>query len=51
MEAGVLQLYKLGVRTALLLQVDMAALLQHLAPLQEHDVAGHLHTAHLVGNE
>lgn len=51
MESGVLQPYKLGVRAVLLLQIVVAALLQHLSLLQEHHVVGRLHAAHLVGNE
>lgn len=51
MEAGVLQLYKLSIWAIPLLQIVMAALLLHLSPLQEHHVVGHLHAAHLVGNE
>lgn len=51
MEAGVLQPYKLSIPAVPLQQIVMAALLQHLSPLQEHHVVGHLHAAHLIGNE
>lgn len=51
MEAGVLQPYKVGVRAIPRLQLVRAALFQHLSFLQEHHVVGHLHAAHLVGNE
>lgn len=51
MEAGVLKSDELSVPSISFLQTVMVALLEHLSALQKHHVIGHLHTAHLVGNE